>query len=100
MSGDFKTIKLPAVKVAGLGEVKNISVTVPADTAVPFAIVKINEANHLRRGARPRHQILRLDLDKRAFVDIPRSAELREFKASLAASISALVQNLRVGCEA
>ncbi len=30
MSGDFKSIKLPAVKVAGLDEVKNISVTVPA----------------------------------------------------------------------
>ena len=88
MNGDFKPIQLPAVNVAGLGEVKNITVTVPADTTVPFAIVKVD-------GAHKRRQTLRLDMDKGSFIDIPQNAKYRVAKGPLAERISTLVQSLR-----
>ena len=57
-------LTLSAIEVPKLGRLERVKLSVPVLEGVPFAIVELD-------GARDQRQTLRLDLDKRRFLDLP-----------------------------
>ncbi|HXP60394.1 MAG TPA: hypothetical protein VN829_07885, partial [Dongiaceae bacterium] len=85
MADYFRTVNAPALEVPELGRLERVKLSVPVLEGVPFAIVELD-------GAKEQRQTLRLDLDKRRFLDLPERTEYAVASRQIAASIIEFLQ--------
>jgi hypothetical protein len=80
MADYFRTVQAAPIEAPGLGRLPRVKLSVPLLEGVPFAMVELD-------GAGKRRQTLRLDLDKRRFLDLPERPEYANMSAQIAGSI-------------
>ncbi len=85
MAGLFNTVKPARLKIPELGELQRVRISVPSAAMVPFAMVELDGNGNAR-------QTLRLDLDKRRFLDIPDRQDYAAASQSIAEYIVDFLQ--------